>query len=127
MNLDDPDLPLHLALAYILVKAFPNVPGAEGQTTPVYSTGFISSILTIVSREILEIADTPATYDTLRREVEPLVKRETDRKQRIKQKRRERGLAAGDDADDEDPEAYRWMEQFVSSLMASELITGSEL
>lgn len=51
------DFPLHLALSYILVRAYPQTP--VHQTTFTYSHGFVSSILALVAREELEVS--PAT------------------------------------------------------------------
>ena len=48
------DLPLHLALAYLVVRAHPV--GAEGTPINIYSHGFVGAILQLISGEIYEVS-----------------------------------------------------------------------
>lgn len=124
-DLNDPELPLHLALAHLLVKSFPLVEQPQGSPT-YHSAGFISSILTLVSKEVFEVDDTPATYDELRNRVDLMVKKEYGRRDRLRERKRARGIMVEDDAD-EDSEGYEWMRHFVSMALEASLIVGEEL
>lgn len=53
-KLNEPLLPLHLALAWIIIRVFPiNI---DLQSLPVYSSQFTQRVLHIVAREILDVS-----------------------------------------------------------------------
>ena len=122
------DLPLHLALAYLLVRAHPL--GSDGVPINIYSISLTGSILKLVAREILEVSsasgDAPkelteaskvepsaSTFDLLRRDVEVMVKSECNTIARLNDKVRRRGqVICQDRANAENFE--NWMNSFVS-------------
>lgn len=53
--LPDPELPLHLALAWLIVKATPV--NDHGHPIKLYSLTFVATILEIVAREVLEVIE----------------------------------------------------------------------
>jgi anaphase-promoting complex subunit 5 len=55
-RLSDPALPLSIALAYLLVRVFPQ--NAHKPTAKVYSDGFVTAILALVSQEVFEVSCT---------------------------------------------------------------------
>ena len=119
------DFPLHLALSYILVRAYPQTP--VHQTTFTYSPGFVSLVLALVAREELEVGqaasmsvsrcssqlcDAATTFAQLSKEVEQIVRPETDAIRRMNDKVRSRGQAIG--ADREAAEQHEnWMSTFA--------------
>lgn len=52
-KLNEPLLPLHLALAWIIIRVFPI--NSDLQSLPVYSLQFTQKVLHIVGREILDV------------------------------------------------------------------------
>ncbi|EIW68894.1 hypothetical protein TREMEDRAFT_31441 [Tremella mesenterica DSM 1558] len=85
-------LPLRIALGTLLIKVFPLHPDghAYSEEDAIYSHIFTSTILRIVAREILELA-TPATYISLLRETDPLIKTEIKRLDHRIERKRQRG------------------------------------
>lgn len=53
-KLNEPLLPLHLALAWIIIRVFPI--NNDLQSLPVYSSQFTQRVLHIVAREILDVS-----------------------------------------------------------------------
>lgn len=53
-RLNEPLLPLHLALAWIIIRVFPI--NSDLQSLPVYSSQFTQKVLHIVAREILDVS-----------------------------------------------------------------------
>ena len=49
---EDDELPLHIALVWMLIKLFPT--DDDHLFAPVYSTNFTGTILDIIARELLE-------------------------------------------------------------------------
>ncbi|WVF66904.1 hypothetical protein IAT40_001647 [Kwoniella sp. CBS 6097] len=108
-KLSEPSLPLHIALAWIIERVFPL--NDDCQPVPVYSHGFVSDILRIVVREILEIGSRPASFTVLRDELDPLVRAETNEILKRNNKKRSRGQAI--QVEYEDAEEYTsWMTIF---------------
>ncbi|ORX36306.1 anaphase-promoting complex subunit 5-domain-containing protein [Kockovaella imperatae] len=107
------ELPLHLALAYLLVRVHPI--NSEGAPINIYSAAFISSILQLVAREIYEVGYIARTYDNLKAEVDSLVESECASIARLNEKVRSRGqLIAHDRADAENFES--WLETFATQF-----------
>lgn len=52
-KLNEPLLPLHLALAWIIIRVFPV--NSDLQSLPVYSLQFTQKVLHIMGREILDV------------------------------------------------------------------------
>ncbi|OCF34681.1 hypothetical protein I316_03724 [Kwoniella heveanensis BCC8398] len=108
-KLSEPSLPLHIALAWIIERIFPL--NNDCQPVPVYSHRFVSDILRIIVREILEVGSRPATFTSLRDEIDPLVRTETNEILKRNNKKRSRGQAVQEEY--EDAEVYTsWMTTF---------------
>ncbi|WVO20114.1 uncharacterized protein IAS62_001405 [Cryptococcus decagattii] len=89
-RLNEPLLPLHLALAWIIIRVFPI--NSDLQSLPVYSSQFTQKVLHIVAREILDVGSEPATFGSLKTELDRLVKVETIQIIRKNEKKRSRGV-----------------------------------
>ncbi|KIR69522.1 hypothetical protein I314_00634 [Cryptococcus bacillisporus CA1873] len=89
-RLNEPLLPLHLALAWIIIRVFPI--NSDLQSLPVYSSQFTQKVLHIVAREILDVGSEPATFGSLKTELDRLVKAETIQIIKKNEKKRSRGV-----------------------------------
>ncbi|OXG15048.1 anaphase-promoting complex subunit 5 [Cryptococcus neoformans Ze90-1] len=89
-KLNEPLLPLHLALAWIIIRVFPI--NSDLQSLPVYSLQFTQKVLHIVGREILDVGSEPATFGSLKTELDRLVKAETMQIIKKNEKKRCRGV-----------------------------------
>lgn len=89
-KLNEPLLPLHLALAWIIIRVFPI--NSDLQSLPVYSLQFTQKVLHIVGREILDVGSEPATFASLKTELDRLVKAETMQIIKKNEKKRSRGV-----------------------------------
>ncbi|WWC87703.1 uncharacterized protein L201_002595 [Kwoniella dendrophila CBS 6074] len=108
-QLSEPQLPLHIALVWIIDRVFPL--NDDCQPVPIYSQGFTADILKIISREILEVGSRPATYTSLRDELDPLIRKETSEILKRNEKKRSRGQKVQEDY--EDAEKFTsWMTAF---------------
>ncbi|WWC99167.1 hypothetical protein V866_006062 [Kwoniella sp. B9012] len=108
-QLTEPQLPLHIALAWIIDRVFPL--NDDCQPVPVYSHGFVADVLRILAREILEVGSQPATFVSLRAELDPLVRKETTEILKRNNKKRSRGQKVQEEF--EDAEKYSsWMTAF---------------
>ncbi|WWD08891.1 hypothetical protein V865_007005 [Kwoniella europaea PYCC6329] len=108
-QLTEPQLPLHIALAWIIDRVFPL--NDDCQPVPVYSHGFVADVLRILAREILEVGSQPATFVSLRDELDPLVRKETTEILKRNNKKRSRGQKVQEEF--EDAEKYsNWMTAF---------------
>ncbi|WWC68778.1 uncharacterized protein I206_102713 [Kwoniella pini CBS 10737] len=108
-RLSEPQLPLHIALAWIIDRVFPL--NDDCQPVPIYSHGFVADILRIIAREVLEIGSTAATFSSLREELDPLIRKETSDILKRNNKKRNRGQKVEEDY--EEAEKYTsWMTAF---------------
>ncbi|WVQ94714.1 hypothetical protein IAU59_001794 [Kwoniella sp. CBS 9459] len=108
-KLSEPSLPLHIALAWIIERVFPL--NDDCQPVPVYSQRFVSDILSIIVREVLEVGSRAATFTSLRDEIDPLVKVETTEILKRNNKKRSRGQNV--QVEYEDAEDHQsWMTSF---------------
>ncbi|KAL0252421.1 hypothetical protein I308_101812 [Cryptococcus tetragattii IND107] len=89
-RLNEPLLPLHLALAWIIIRVFPI--NSDLQSLLVYSSQFTQKVLHIVAREILDVGSEPATFGSLKTELDRLVKAETIQIIKKNEKKRSRGV-----------------------------------
>jgi hypothetical protein len=109
-------LPLHVALAHVIVNLFPQPATPSTQASPqvnCYSATFTSDTLTLVAREVYEVSDVPIEFQDLVEEVNGLVRAEKAGLERANAKLRARGQVipreraiAGKEED--------WMAVFVS-------------
>lgn len=122
--LPDPELPLHLALAWLVVKATPV--NDHGQPINVYSPAFLAAVLEIVAREVLEVSfespvplannqvnPAPATFASLKAETDRLIVKEAVVVARLNDKRMSRGQIVSAEAE-EAASGASWMDVFVS-------------
>ncbi|WVW79989.1 hypothetical protein I302_101962 [Kwoniella bestiolae CBS 10118] len=108
-QLSEPQLPLHIALAWVIDRVFPL--NDDCQPVPVYSHGFVADILRILAREISEVGSKPASFISLRDELDPLVRKETADILKRNNKKRSRGQKV--EEEHEDAEKYsNWMSAF---------------
>jgi anaphase-promoting complex subunit 5 len=113
-RLSEPSLPLHLALAHLIINLFPHL-STTAQSNPQinpYSSRFTSQILTIVAREVYEVLDTPRGFTELSNEVDMLFDKERRALERRNDKLRARGQAVPDDKERAVKNAH-WMNDFV--------------
>nr|XP_018264558.1 uncharacterized protein I303_02728 [Kwoniella dejecticola CBS 10117]OBR86716.1 hypothetical protein I303_02728 [Kwoniella dejecticola CBS 10117] len=108
-GLSEPQLPLHIALAWIIDRVFPL--NDDCQPVPIYSHGFVADILRIIAREVLEIGSKPATFLSLRDELDPLVRKETSQILKRNNKKRSRGQDVEEDYE-EGEKFSSWMTAF---------------
>ncbi|WVQ79026.1 hypothetical protein IAT38_001118 [Cryptococcus sp. DSM 104549] len=112
-GLHEPLLPLHTALGWVIAQAFPI--DDQLHHVPVYSLQFTERVTQIIAREILEVGSTPATFTSLRNELDPLVKAETA--QVVKRNARKRGRGTHVDEEYEKAEQYvSWLTEFSKSF-----------
>ncbi|WRT65551.1 uncharacterized protein IL334_002496 [Kwoniella shivajii] len=113
-SLTEPQLPLHIALAWIIDRVFPL--NDDCQPVPVYSQGFIANILRIIAREVLEVGSKPGTYVSLRDELDPIIRKETKEISKRNDKKRNRGQKVQEEF--EDVEKYTsWMSSFGDKFL----------
>lgn len=62
-RLSEPALPLHIALAWLIVKVFPL--NDEREPVPIYSANFTSDILQVIAREVFEVRESPKWFYAL--------------------------------------------------------------
>lgn len=105
----EPSLPLHLALAWLAVRVLPFIgPGIE----TIYSSTFTASILEIITVEVLELGDGPISYQDLLIKVDPLIKEETAKIQRMNERLESRAVVLSPERA-EAGEFSNWVEDFV--------------
>ena len=122
--LPEPELPLHLALAWLVVKATPV--NAHGHPINVYSPTFVAAVLEIVAREVLEVSvcatrlvtdrqvnPAPVTFGSLKAETDRLIVKEAVVVARLNDKRMSRGQIVSAEAE-EAAAGASWMDIFVS-------------
>ncbi|ODN80635.1 hypothetical protein L202_02819 [Cryptococcus amylolentus CBS 6039] len=90
-KLHEPALPLHLALAWVIIRVFP-INLDYQYLSDVYSPGFTHQILQILAREVLEVGSQPATFVSLREETDKLLHDELPQVIKRNEKKRARGL-----------------------------------
>ncbi|KAK8861418.1 hypothetical protein IAR55_002237 [Kwoniella newhampshirensis] len=108
-GLSEPLLPLHLALGWIIVRVFPL--NDDCQPLPVYSQLFTANVLRIIAREVLEVGSKPATFPSLRDELDPLMRSESTDILKRNNKTRSRGQIVQEEL--EHAEKYKsWLTEF---------------
>ncbi|WVO18050.1 hypothetical protein L204_105748 [Cryptococcus depauperatus] len=118
-QVSEPLLPLHIALGWIIIRTFPI--GAECQYIQVYSLQFTQRILQIVAREVLEVATEPATFDSLRKQVDRLVKVENIQVIKRNDKKRARGQVVGPESEDAE-KSRSWIDEMGTKF--EDITTG---
>jgi len=102
-------LPLHLALAWLAVRALPLIgPGID----TIYSSTFTASILEIMSTEILELGEEPISYTALLAKTDPLIREESSAIQLANERLQARAIGLSVERR-EAAEYSSWMEDFV--------------
>ncbi|WVR03960.1 hypothetical protein IAU60_000959 [Kwoniella sp. DSM 27419] len=115
-RLSEPSLPLHIALAWIIERVFPLTDDCS--PVPVYSQRFVAAILAIVARQVFEVDSQPATFASLRDELDPLIKAELADVSKRNNKKRNRGQIVLDQYEDA-VQCTSWMGVFSDQFRDS--------
>ncbi|CAK9783375.1 hypothetical protein CC85DRAFT_90268 [Cutaneotrichosporon oleaginosum] len=105
----DDDLPLQLALGWVLVRAMPLT--EQGAAADVFSRTFVADILAAIATEAFEVNTTPATFGSLRAAIDPMVNKECLRLQDSIDRRYDKGLPVSDFVAKKASES-RWLHAF---------------